>query len=120
MTALVYGIYLVCSIGMTVWVVTTLSRNGQVFLVDAFDGNEELASAVNRMLGVGFYLVSLGYIALSLKVGDQVGSATEAIEVVSRKLGAVLLALGVVHLGNIWLANRLRHRPARPYRHFTR
>ena len=41
-----YLVYLLVSIGLTVWVATTLSRNGLVFLVDVFD-DERLAKAIN-------------------------------------------------------------------------
>jgi len=35
-----YFIYLGCSLALTVWVARTLHRNGRIFLVDAFRGNE--------------------------------------------------------------------------------
>ncbi len=34
-----YATYIVISIVMTIWVARTLSKNGQVFLVDSLDGN---------------------------------------------------------------------------------
>jgi hypothetical protein len=51
-----YLVYLAISIGLTVWVARTLHRNGRIFLVDVFRGNEALADSVNHLLVVGFYL----------------------------------------------------------------
>ncbi|CAM5596905.1 hypothetical protein STENM327S_00915 [Streptomyces tendae] len=65
-TVIAYVIYLAVSIGLTVWVARTLSRNGRVFLADVLHGNEKLADAVNHLLVVGFYLVNLGFVALYL------------------------------------------------------
>lgn len=46
--------YLVVSIMLTAWVARTLFKNGRIFLVDTFRGNDELADSVNRLLVVGF------------------------------------------------------------------
>ena len=35
-----YLLYLIISIGLTVWVAQTLFKNGRLFLVDVFHGNE--------------------------------------------------------------------------------
>jgi hypothetical protein len=43
-----YSLYLAISIVLTVWVARTLSKNGRIFLVDSFGGNEALADSVNH------------------------------------------------------------------------
>src|SRR3954447_20766689 len=101
-----YVLYLVIAVPLTVWVGSTLSRNGRVFLVDVFDGNDELAEAVNKLLVVGFYLLNLGVVALYLRVGDSIAAARAIVEVLSVKMGVVLLMLGVVHLTNVYVFNK--------------
>ena len=64
-----YLAYLAISIALTVWVARTLHKNGRIFLVDSFLGNEQLADSVNHLLVVGFYLMNIGYVALALKHG---------------------------------------------------
>jgi hypothetical protein len=110
LTVLAYVVYLAISIGLTVWVARTLSTNGRVFLADVLHGNGELADAVNRLLVVGFYLVNLGFVALYLKSADPVDNARQVFETLSVKLGVVLLVLGVMHLGNVYVLNRMRRR----------
>jgi hypothetical protein len=88
-TVATYVIYLLISIALTVWVGTTLFRNGRLFLVDVFNGNERLAEAVNRLLVVG---VRGSFDTLSVKVGT------------------VLLVLGAIHLGNVYVFSRIRRR----------
>ena len=105
-----YIAYLVITVPLTLWVGRTLRRNGRVFLMDVFGGDEDLASAVNHLLVVGFYLVNLGYVCLALKVSTEVLTATQAIEALSLKVGGVVLVLGVLHLGNLWVLNQLRRR----------
>src|SRR5215210_5601547 len=96
-----YIVYLVVSIGLTIWVARTLFKNGRVFLVDVFRGSEALADAVNHLLVVGFYLINLGYVSLALKLGYSVDSASEGIEALSWKVGLVLLVLGAMHFFNL-------------------
>lgn len=105
-----YAVYVVVSVGLTVWVGRTLSRHGEVFLVDVFAGEPALAHAVNRLLVVGFYLLNLGYVAFALRIGGDVPDARVAIESLSTKIGGVLLVLGVVHLGNVFVLSRVRRR----------
>jgi len=110
LTVVSYVVYLVVSVGLTVWVARTLSQNGRVFLADVLHGNEKLAEAVNHLLVVGFYLVNLGFVALYLSGDDNIGSTREIFEALSTKLGVVLLVLGVMHLGNVYVLNKIRRR----------
>ena len=64
-----YLAYLAISIPLTVWVARTLHKNGRIFLVDTFHGNEPLADSINHLLVVGFYLVNIGFVSLALKYG---------------------------------------------------
>lgn len=110
LTVVAYVIYLVVSIGLTVWVARTLSKNGRVFLADVLHGNEKLADAVNHLLVVGFYLVNLGFVALYLSDDAVIDDARGVFEALSTKLGVVLLVLGVLHLGNVYVLSRIRRR----------
>ncbi|WP_405423364.1 hypothetical protein [Streptomyces erythrochromogenes] len=110
LTVVAYVIYLLISIGLTVWVARTLSRNGRVFIGDVLHGNEKLADAVNQLLVVGFYLVNIGFVTLFLRSNKEVDTARALFETLSVKLGVVLLVLGVMHLGNVWVLNKMRRR----------
>src|SRR5271167_3521345 len=103
-----YLAYLTISLGLAVYVAHTLHKNGRIFLVDAFGGNEKLADSVNHLLVVGFYLINLGYISLVLKYGDPAQSLQEAIEYLSWKVGFVAVVLGVVHFLNLLVFSKLR------------
>ena len=105
-----YLMYLVISLALTVWVAQTLHKNGRIFLVDVFHGNEALADSVNHLLVVGFYLINLGYVSLALKLGYSLESAREGIEALSWKIGLVLVVLGGMHFFNLYIFSRIRRR----------
>lgn len=107
---LTYSLYLGISIGLTIWVAGTLSKNGRVFLVDCFHGNEQLADSVNQLLVVGFYLVNLGFVSRFLKLGVEVLTPQDVFEALSSKLGVVLLVLGGMHFFNLLVLTKLRRR----------
>jgi hypothetical protein len=103
-----YLIYLLISVILTIWVARTLFKNGRIFLVDVFHGNEPLADSVNHLLVVGFYLINLGYISLALKLGYDITSWQMGIEALSWKVGLVLLVLGAMHFFNLFIFTRIR------------
>jgi hypothetical protein len=106
----VYAAYGAASIALTCFLARTLFRNGAVFLEDVFADNPRMAASVNHLLVVGFYLLNLGYALIMLKAGAGVITATDAIETLARKLGALLLALGAVHMANLYVFHRIRRR----------
>ena len=105
-----YGAYLAISLAVTVWVARTLHKNGRVFLVEAFQGNTELADSVNHLLVVGFYLINVGYVTMALRTGAILDSPRQAIELVSDKIGGILLVLGMMHFLNLFVFHHLRRR----------
>jgi len=105
-----YGFYILISVLLTIWVARTLSKNGLVFLVEAFNNNRELASSVNHLLVVGFYLINIGYVTLALKYGDKPNNLQQSIEFLSTKVGLVLLVLGGMHFINLRVFSNMRKR----------
>ncbi len=109
-TTVCYVIYLAISVALTMWVARTLHRNGRMFLVQAFRGNEEMADSVNHLLVVGFYLLNVGFITFALGLGDKPMNAQEAFEFVSTKVGVVLFVLGAMHFFNMFNFDKMRRK----------
>ena len=107
-----YAVYLLLSIVLTVWVARTLHHHGRVFLVTAFHGDEKLADSVNHLLVVGFYLINLGWVTLALRSDASLYTIGDVFELLSYKLGVVLLVLGAMHFFNIYVFNRMRKNAA--------
>ena len=105
-----YLTYVLFSVALTIWVARTLHRNGRIFLVDAFNGNEPLADSVNHLLVVGFYLINFAYATLALKSDDRPADLQGIIETLSVKIGGVLLILGVMHFLNLIVFSKMRAR----------
>jgi hypothetical protein len=100
MSNIAYGLYLVISIAMTIWVARVLSKNGEVFLIKCFGQDEELARSTNHLLVIGFYLVNIGFICTLLGTGWDT-NAENFIPAVGSRVGFAVLVLGLMHFFNM-------------------
>jgi hypothetical protein len=106
MTITAYILYLMIAIGMTIWVAWTLSTNGKIYLVRCFGHDDELATSVNHLLVVGFYLVNLGFIALALSAAGDVEGWPELFRFLGWYVGIAILVLGFMHFFNMGAVTR--------------
>lgn len=103
-----YCVYLLLAISLTLIVGKVLFNRGVVYLQDVFGANQELADTTNQLLRVGFYLVLGGYVLLTLKISGELSNVREMFEVLSGKLGTILLAVGILHLFNLVILSTIR------------
>ena len=108
LTVAAYIAYFLCSVFITVWVGRSLHTNGRLFLVEAFHQNEALADSVNHLLLVGFYLINIGAMLLFLQTSAAPIDLKGVIELLSRKMGWVLLVLGFMHMMNLRALSKMR------------
>jgi hypothetical protein len=119
-----YCIYIPVMLGLTVWVAKTIHKNTKAFLMEIFSTNENVASAVNNLLQMGFYLIALGYGYTCLKIkfvaswfsnlsDDEarklfMTTQKELVEVLASKLGGFTLFTGALLFFNLFLMLMLR------------
>ncbi|UZK67105.1 hypothetical protein [Sphingomonas sp. M1-B02] len=96
-----YALYLLIALAITIWVARTLSKNGEVFLIECFGHDGPLAHSTNHLLVVGFYLVNIGFITLTLSIGAEPHTVPEAIRFLSGKVGLAVVVLGGMHFFNM-------------------
>lgn len=103
--AAAYGVYLVFSIALTIWVARALSSTGEIFLVRCFGQDLELAQSTNRLLVIGFYLVNLGFVCYRLEFWRP--GETYVIAEIGSRIGVTLLVLGAMHFFNMAMIARM-------------
>jgi hypothetical protein len=106
MTVIAYALYLIIAISMTIWVAYTLSTNGKIYLIRCFGHDAELATSVNHLLVVGFYLVNFGFIALALSVASEPVTLIESMRFLGLYVGVATLVLGGMHFFNMGAVTR--------------
>jgi hypothetical protein len=107
-------LYITISLILVGLVGRALSRSGRAFWNETFDGQGGVAEAANRLLVVAFYLLSVGFIALTLPSWSNVASTGRALQLLSGRLGVLLLVLGALHVTSTVVFARLRRARSRP------
>jgi hypothetical protein len=104
-----HGAYLLIGIAATIWVIWTLQRRGRPFLIRTLGGDEALANSWSHLVAVGMYLLHVGCLLLALRYGSGATGGVEAIELLSTKIGLVLMALALTHFLHIKAFWDMRH-----------
>lgn len=100
-------LYILVAVCLTIWLAATLYRNGLELLRRRDDQQPLLAEATSRLLVIGFALFTLGYAFLLLQIrGEMTGVV--ALQFLIRRLGILLVSLGLLHLLNTLIFLRFR------------
>lgn len=119
-TVTTYLIYVTLSVAVAIWVGRNLRRHGSVFLTEGHETNRNLHEALSHLLVVGFYLVSFGAICFILKIDRPVTDTQNSIEMLSTKLGTVLVVLGAMHFLVLIALSAARKQAAFEHRPYPR
>jgi hypothetical protein len=105
---LAYMIYLPVVISVTWLVAFTLFKNSKVFMLDIFHGNNELATATNKLFETGFYLLNVGFAFWIMKIAETISNPRSMMEVLSGRIGGFFIWLGIMLFLNLYLFFRGR------------
>jgi hypothetical protein len=103
LTVITYVIYALFVAILTVFVAKILFKNSQIFMIKIFDNKEDLALATNRLFEVGFFLFGFGIGLWYLTVEDNIANLKTLFEVLSVKIGAFTMFMGVLLFGNLYM-----------------
>jgi hypothetical protein len=102
-TVLAYFIYLPLVVLLTLYVCVTLFRNSKIFMMDIFNGREEIAMSTNNLFRIGFYLFNIGFALYTMNIVDELSSTQDLIEKLSLKVGVFCIYLGCMLFLNMLL-----------------
>ena len=103
LTVITYVIYALFVAILTVTVAKILFKNSQTFMIKIFDNKEDLALATNKLFEVGFFLFGFGIGLWYLTVDDNIANLKMLFEVLSVKIGAFTMFMGVLLFGNLYM-----------------
>jgi len=97
-----YLVYLPVTFYITINVGKVCYQHGEIFLLQLIE-QEQTAKAVNKLLLIGYYLLNLGFATLILSYWSIIKHWSNLIEVLSTKLGLIILLLGIMHFINMFV-----------------
>jgi amino acid transporter len=103
MNVLGYIVYLSITFFITVHTGYQFYKNGRIFILTETQHNIHLTDAINKLLLVGYYLLNLGYSAMTLYGWKPILDIQNLIGVLSIKIGTILFILASIHYFNMLL-----------------
>lgn len=98
-----YGLFFAIVVYIIIVVGRSCYRNGNIFVLELLPGHEELCIRINKMLLLGYYLLNIGYAAMTLVSWQAIGTISQLVEIVAYKISVIICILSVLHYLNIYL-----------------
>lgn len=105
-----YGIFITVIVFIIVVVGRICYRNGNIFVAELIPGHLDLCKQINKSLLISYYLVNIGYCAMTLVGWDTITSLQQLIEVMAVKVALIVCILSILHYLNIYLLTNTIHK----------
>ncbi len=98
-----YAIYLAIMIYIIIVVGQICYRNGNLFVSQLIPNHEDLCHKINQILLLGYYLLNIGYCAITLISWNKITSITQLVETIASQSAIIICAISVLHYFNIFI-----------------
>lgn len=105
-----YSVFLTIVIYIIAVVGKVCYRNGNIFVMELLHGHEDLCIRINKLLLLGYYLVNIGYAAITLISWEPITSISGIIEAIAIKTSIIVGILSLLHYLNIILLTKYVHK----------
>lgn len=106
---LAYCVYGLVSIIITVFVGKAFHKNGYFYVISIFV-EEQIATAINNLLLIGYYLLNIGFVIYKISDWRKITNTIELVENLSFSLALIFILLGLMNLVNIAVLSFFRKR----------
>lgn len=76
-------------------------ENGNIFVAQLIPNHKELCTQTNQILLLGYYLLNLGYCAMTLVSWKTLTTYSQLIELIAAKTATIILVIALMHYLNI-------------------
>ncbi|MFN8326209.1 MAG: hypothetical protein U0T80_10790 [Flavobacteriaceae bacterium] len=101
-----YVIYLLITTFIIINVGKICYRNGNIYVSQLIPEHEDLCKKTNQVLLIGYYLLNLGYCAMTLISWDKIISYPQLVEVISVKTATIICIIAMLHYLNIYILTK--------------
>lgn len=96
-----YSIYLFITAFIILKVGKICYGNGTVYVNELIPNHKDLCQKINQILLIGYYLLNLGYCAMTLISWNTILSSTQLIEIITSKTALIICIIAAMHYINI-------------------
>lgn len=105
-----YFIYL----GITVFIILKVGKicytNGNVYVAELIPNHTDICQKINQILLLGYYLLNIGYCAMTLISWQKITSSIQLIETIGIKSALIIFILSLLHYFNIIILTKYIHK----------
>jgi len=105
-----YGIFIAIIVFIIIVVGKICYKNGNIFVAALIPDHLDLCKQINKTLLVSYYLVNIGYCAMTLVGWENITSPIQLAEVLAIKLAIIICILSVLHYLNIFILTNIIHK----------
>jgi hypothetical protein len=96
-----YFIYLSITILIIIRVGKICYRNGNVYVAELIPNHKEICQKINQVLLMAYYLLNIGYCAMTLISWQKIASLNQLIETIAIKSSIIIFTISILHYLNI-------------------
>ena len=101
-----YIIYLSITILIILKVGKICYKNGNIYVSELIPNHKDICHKLNQVLLLAYYLLNIGYCAMTLISWQKINSSIQLIEIISIKTAIIIFIISVLHYLNIILITK--------------
>ena len=105
-----YFIYLIITIFIILRVGKICYKNGNIFVAELIPNHADICHKINQVLLMAYYLLNIGYCAMTLISWQKILSSTQLIETIGIKTAIIIFIISVLHYLNIIILTKYIHK----------
>jgi len=98
-----YIIFLLITTYIIIVVGKICYRNGNIFVLELIPNHKELCQQINKILLISYYLINIGYCAMTLISWSTITNSTGLVAIIASKASIIVGILAILHYLNIFI-----------------
>ncbi|WP_281227964.1 hypothetical protein [Flavobacterium aquiphilum] len=105
-----YLIYLSITIFIILKVGKICYKNGNIYVAELIPNHADICQKINQVLLLGYYLLNIGYCAMTLISWQKITSSPQLIETIGIKSALIIFIISLLHYFNIIILTKYIHK----------
>lgn len=105
-----YFIYLSITIFIILKVGKVCYNNGNIYVAELIPNHADICQKINQVLLLGYYLLNIGYCAMTLISWQKIISFTQLTEIICERTAVIIFIISILHYINIIVITKYIHK----------
>ena len=105
-----YFIYL----GITIFIILKVGqicyKNGNIYVAELIPNHADICQKINQVLLLAYYLLNIGYCAMTLISWQKISTLPDLIETIGTKTAIIIFIISILHYLNIIILTKYIHK----------